>query len=52
VVSAYSAFETIDEKHPLQILFQPYSDYDFNRRNTFLLEAMKDQPKKELQTIV
>lgn len=52
VISAYSAFEKIDETNSLEILVQAYSDYDFNRRNTFLLTAMKEQPNKELQTIL
>ncbi|EKD24929.1 MAG: hypothetical protein ACD_80C00145G0063 [uncultured bacterium (gcode 4)] len=52
IISAYSAFETINESTPLQIYLQPYSDYDVHRRNAFLLEAMKDQSHKELQTIL
>lgn len=52
VLSAYSAFELIDQMHPLLVTIQPYSDYDVHRRNAFFLEAAKTQSHKQLQTIL
>ena len=52
VLAAYTAFETVDETHPLTAYFQPFQDMDASVWNTFFLDASMRSPKKRLSTIL
>lgn len=51
IVASETAFETIAENSPIEIRLQPLSDYNFDKRNSYLLDSSL-RSKKELITIL
>lgn len=52
IVAAYSAFQLIDGNHPLEISLSIDADKNANNRHEILLQASKDQSRKQIATIL
>jgi predicted flavoprotein YhiN len=52
VLASHTAFEKIESEHPLTVLLQPDTSKSVDDRETILLQATQDDPRKALATIL
>ncbi len=52
IVSAHTAFDQIDQEHPLSLRLRPHADHDYNRRYDRLTQQAHTQPHKQISTIL
>lgn len=49
ILASHTAFEKIDQTHPLRVRLQLHADHDQGRRETEMLEMMYLSPRKTLK---